>query len=283
MFRKLCGETTLRNVVIVTNMWGGGSRDINEARERELRDKFFRPAIDKGAQIARHSNTVQSAHDIIRTILQSTVRHPPVALRIQYELVDKSRDIVDTTAGKVINRELNEQTKRHQAELREVREEMQRALREKDEQTRRELEEEARRLQERMVEIARDERGMSAGYAAEKERVEARIKAVERGVQKREQDEANHTHDPPDETNVADRVGSGQQTKRPQDLTGTPTTISPDNLAHHGTTPSTTREIVSPPRRHQSLPLHPHTPSSFTTPHATSCVQAISCLAPHHD
>ena len=112
MFRKICGETTLRNVIVVTNMWEDGSRDVSEARERELRDNFFKPAIDKGAQMARHNNTPQSAHDIIRTIIRSTKRYHPVALRIQYELVDKPRDIADTTAGKAINRELNEQTRR---------------------------------------------------------------------------------------------------------------------------------------------------------------------------
>ena len=36
MFRKLCGDETLRNVVIVTNMWGEVSPAQGAAREREL-------------------------------------------------------------------------------------------------------------------------------------------------------------------------------------------------------------------------------------------------------
>ena len=191
MFRELCGKPTSKNVVIVTNMWGSDSRDISEARERELRDKFFKPAIERGAQMARHNNTPQSAHDIIRTIIRSTKQHRPVPLRIQNELVNDGKDIVETSAGKAIIRELNHQMRRHQAELGEVQEGMQRTL--KDDQAQRELEEETRRLQERMREIKKDREGMSGDYAAEKKRVGARIKAVERGVQKREQDEANHT------------------------------------------------------------------------------------------
>ena len=33
MFRKLCGESTLKNVVLVTNMWNVNPHHINEAWE----------------------------------------------------------------------------------------------------------------------------------------------------------------------------------------------------------------------------------------------------------
>ena len=188
------------NVVIVTNVWNNGSRDINEAYERELRDNFFKPALDGGAQMVRHCDTVESAHGIIRRIL----KNDPTSFQIERELVIGREDIVNTTAGKAMIQELNEQIKRHQAELEKVREEMERALRTKDEETKRELEEEARRLEERMAEIAKDEEGMSAGYVAEKARIEA---VIRKGWEARKivRDEANHAHNLRDETNVADR------------------------------------------------------------------------------
>ena len=184
MFCKLCGEIALKNVVIVTNAREGGSQAFSEARERELFTKFFKPALDGGARVVQHRNTLESAHNIIRKI---TGGHP-VALQIQRELVDKRKDIVDTTAGKVINRELNELMRRHHAELVEVLEEMERASKKGDEETKQELGEKKRRLQERVGEIAKEEKGMSAGYVAEKARVEARIKEAGQGVQKRERD-----------------------------------------------------------------------------------------------
>ena len=175
MFRKLCGDTALKNVVLVTNMWGEVSRDIGDAREKELSSKFFKPALDFGAQMVRHDNTVQSAHDIIRRVAANR----PVVLQIQRELVDERKDIVKTAAGEAINRELSEQIRRHQAELKAVQEGMMQALREKDEETREELEEERRRLQERMKELAKDSEGMGANYAAEKERMRARVKGMD--------------------------------------------------------------------------------------------------------
>ena len=216
MFRKLCGNTALKNVVLVTNMWGEVSADIGEAREKELSAKFFKQALYYGAQIARHNNSAQSSHDIIRKI----AGNHPVALRIQWELVDDKRDILNTTAGEAVNRELNEQIRRHQAELEEIREEMEEALKEKDEEAKRELEEERRRLQERIKEIAKDSVGMASGYAAEKERVEARVKGMEReakGERERAEDErtrqsADRTRRPQDETDasVAYQVRSKQ-------------------------------------------------------------------------
>ena len=37
MFRKLCGDETLRNVALVTNMWSEVTSERGAARERELR------------------------------------------------------------------------------------------------------------------------------------------------------------------------------------------------------------------------------------------------------
>ena len=175
MFRELCGDTTLKNVVLVTNMWDEVSRDAGESREKELSTNFFKPALDKGARMARHHNTEQSARDIVRMI----VRSRPVVLQIQRELVDERREITHTSAGEIINRELNELIRRHQGSLNEIQEEMRQALRDKDEETRQELEEQKQKLQEEMRRIREDSEGMASNYAEEKERMKARMKEVE--------------------------------------------------------------------------------------------------------
>ena len=215
MFRNLCGESTLKNVVFVTNMWNEDSQNANEAREKELSDKFFRPALDGGAQMARHHNTIESAHDIIRRIIDNH----PVVLQIQRELVDERKDISDTTAGETINRELKEQVRRYQAELRELREEVTRALEEKDEEMRQKLEEAKGGLQKRLEKIEKDLKTMAANYAAEREEVEARMEEMGREVrQEREQSEAESDQEPAISTdrlqytpNAAEVDGAGEQ------------------------------------------------------------------------
>ena len=175
MFRELCGDSTLKNVVLVTNMWGEVVPDIGEAREKELSGNFFKAVLDKGAQMTRHQDTAQSAHGIIRKIMGN----PPVALRIQEELVDEQKGIIDTAAGGAVDQELKEQIGRHRVELKSIKEEMAQALREKDEETRRELEEERRKLERRIEKVMKDSEGMAASYAAEKERMEAKVKQMQ--------------------------------------------------------------------------------------------------------
>ena len=174
MFRELCGDSTLKNVVLVTNMWGEVSPEDGQDREDQLSGDFFKSVLDKGAQMVRHHNTAESTHDIIRRIIDN---HPAV-LQIQHELVDEQKDIVDTAAGEVINKELNELMRRHQVELKKVQEEMMQAMKEKDEETRQELEDERKKMQERMDKMKKDSDEMASKYAEEKERMEDKMKQM---------------------------------------------------------------------------------------------------------
>jgi len=187
MFRELCGDASLKNVVLVTNMWGEVSQDVGEAREAELTNKFFKPALEKGAQMARHQNTEQSAHDIIRMIMKNR----PVVLQIQREMVDEQKDIIDTAAGEAVNEELKEQIKKHQEEWQAAQDQMVQALKEKDEETRQDMEEETRRLQEQMEKIKKDSEGMASSYAEEKESMKTKLKEMEqKAKEEKEQAEA---------------------------------------------------------------------------------------------
>ena len=187
MFHELCGDETLKNVVLVTNMWGEVSQNIGEVREQKLATNFFKPALDKGAQLVRHHHTTESAYDIIRRI----VNNQPMALQIQRELVDEGKTITDTAAGEVINKELNEQIRLHQVELKAVQEEMVQALKNKDEEGRKELEEETRKLTEEVDKMRNDSAGMVSNYQEEKRRMEEVIRQMQDQVrQEREKAEA---------------------------------------------------------------------------------------------
>ena len=188
MLCELCGNEALKNVVLVTNMWGEVSPEAGEDREKQLSNKFFKPALDNGAQLARHQNTSQSAHDIIQRIMGNH----PVVLQIQRELVDEQKDIVRTAAGGAVNRELKEQMRRHQDELEGIQKDIEQALKEKDEQTRQELEEDRRRLQEQVDKVRQDSESMALNYAAERRRMEARMGEIEQEAIERERAEAEH-------------------------------------------------------------------------------------------
>ena len=234
MFRKLCGDTALKNVVIVTNMWDEVSRDIGEAHEKVLSNKIFKPVLSKGAQMVRHHDTTESVHDIIRKIL----RNPPVVLQIQRELVDERKDLVNTTAAKAINRELNERVKQHQAELKEGREG-------KDE--------EMRRNPREQMKTEEDSKRVILNCVAEKEK---------EGMMKRERNEARRNRqliDPnrrlQDTANAsaADRVRRDQGVKKQQDRLGSSGEDRPDR---HQASPSRPLSLQMPSRLTPCVQVH---------------------------
>ena len=112
----------MRNVVLTTNMWGDVTPEIGAARERQLTAEFVKPALERGAQLHRHYDTTESAHQIIREILNNHRTQTP--LQVQRELVDEGREFDRTTVGEEINREVNERAKKLEelpSELRKVR------------------------------------------------------------------------------------------------------------------------------------------------------------------
>ena len=178
MFRNLCGEAALRNVVIVTNMWGGVEPEVGYAREAELmrEDIFFKPALEKGARMARHTNTVPSAQAIIRLFFNNR----PLPLQIQRELVDEQMDIVETSAGQELNRELNAQIRKHQEEVRAIAKEMEMATKDKDEEARNELEIETKRMHEEIERFESEARRLASDYRRDKKEFQARLAEMDR-------------------------------------------------------------------------------------------------------
>ena len=172
MFRKLCGEKALKNVVIVTTMWGSVNLADGEAREAELasHDIFFKLALKNCAQMARSDHTVESAQAILRRI----IRNIPLALRIQEELIDEHKDISKTAAGEELNRELMRQMRGHEEELNQLKKEMA-ASGNEDEATRRELEDECRKLVAKMEQVQYDSQRLESDYRAENAKLSQKI------------------------------------------------------------------------------------------------------------
>lgn len=144
MFREFCGEKTLKNVILMTNMWGRVTPQQGAAREQQLKDKYLKEAIEKGAQICRHNNTPESARAILRKILHNQ----PIALKIQREMIDEHKDIGQTGAGTELSREISDLVRMYQKEMRDLEESNRKAIEAKDEESRKEVEEEKRKAEE---------------------------------------------------------------------------------------------------------------------------------------
>lgn len=177
MFRNLCGDKTLENVAIVTNMWAGVDLHIGEAREKELasKDMFFKPVLDKGAKLVRHDHTLESAHNIIRSFFNQV----PQALQIQQEL-DSGMDISQTSAGRELDRDLMELITQHRKDIQAIIEEMKEASYLRDEQARQELAQDREKLQEEVKRIQADSENLASGYMEALRKLEERMNETQR-------------------------------------------------------------------------------------------------------
>ncbi|KZT74204.1 hypothetical protein DAEQUDRAFT_702482 [Daedalea quercina L-15889] len=116
LFRKLCGDSAMTNVVIVTTMWETVDPQLGEQRLQQLEKNYFKDAVDRGARILRHDNTSHSA----AAILSKLLRKPAKVLRIQDQLVAEHKTIPQTDAGHELDDQLGELCKQHQKKVNEL-------------------------------------------------------------------------------------------------------------------------------------------------------------------
>lgn len=174
IFRKMCGDDSLKNVAIVTTMWSKVTEAEGQRRVTELTslDDFFKPALQKRARMIHHKrDTVESAHQIIRAIFDNH----PVPLIIQEELVDENKSIDETSASKEVDKKIAALTAKYEQQLREQLAAAEEARKEKDEQTRKEQLEEAERVQKQLAKFQAEQASHQENYR----RLQAQLQEAE--------------------------------------------------------------------------------------------------------
>ena len=134
-FRGLCGDENLKSTILVTTMWDHVSQVLGDSREAELIDRpdFWGEMLANNSQMARHSNDHNSAINIVGRVLDRKLR---VTLAVQEQMA-RGLTLEETTAGKEMFKELEEQRRRYEEKLRQAEENTKIALqRQEDEAAR---------------------------------------------------------------------------------------------------------------------------------------------------
>ena len=119
MMKKLCGVSSLKNVVLATTMWEKVTEDDGARREAELRKTFWKDMIDSGSQSTRlMTNTKTEALKLVKLLLKNT----PVLTRLQREL-QSGKELKDTSAGAELRDEYEKITRTLKSELEATRKE----------------------------------------------------------------------------------------------------------------------------------------------------------------
>jgi len=142
-------------------MWGNVIPEIGAIREQQLATEFVKSALDKGAQLHRHHDTTESAHQTIRVILNNHQTRTP--LQVQRGIVDEKREFNRTTVGEEINREVDECTKKLKGEIGDL-ENALKTVEDREKETRSQLEAEIVELRATIEKLAGRSRNMNANF-----------------------------------------------------------------------------------------------------------------------
>src|ERR1700685_1400775 len=101
MFKSICGQEAMPNVIIATTMWG----EVNEAhgarREEELKRDFGKDMVTDGCTIERFMDSYESAWFIIDRLSEQE----RAKVQLSHELVERRLQLKQTTAGVTLNDE----------------------------------------------------------------------------------------------------------------------------------------------------------------------------------
>ncbi|KAF4588347.1 Proteasome subunit beta type-4 [Pleurotus pulmonarius] len=116
-FAELCGTAAAERVILVTTMWSQVKKEVGIRREAELRSKFWKDLIDKGAKVERFDASFESAWAIIGTV------HQPLGqegILLQEELANLNKHLSETRAGKTLYNTLQKQLDEEKRLLKEL-------------------------------------------------------------------------------------------------------------------------------------------------------------------
>ncbi|QRV94467.1 50S ribosome-binding GTPase [Ceratobasidium sp. AG-Ba] len=184
LFRRMCGTDSLKNVVIATNMWSMPPTEMENRRQDQLQNEFFKPALDERARLVRRATPGrESAHEIIRKLVGQQAR----PTRIQEEMVDLRKPLVGTEVGKELEMQLADRVERQQREINDVREEIRAEIQERGRAAVAALEKYEREKEEDITRLQESIRVLRAGLESEREMYRRRLREEQEAFD-REQD-----------------------------------------------------------------------------------------------
>lgn len=125
MFRKLCGEEFMKNVILGTTFWDLAGEETGAAREEELlqTDGFFRDMKERGCEVVRIAGDRESK----LKLLSRFAAKQPMVMRIQRELFE-GKPLIETAAASAISQELAELQRQNNEKLADTRFQAQRKM-----------------------------------------------------------------------------------------------------------------------------------------------------------
>ncbi|KAL1590965.1 hypothetical protein WHR41_00395 [Cladosporium halotolerans] len=137
MFKRLCGDQNLANVVMATCQWERVLEADGVERERQLKEthNFWGYMVERGSKIHRHYNNRESALRLIDSLVSGNTARPKIVLDIQAQMVDEGKDLADTAAGQAVDDAIAKERQRFAKQIAESQADLREALASRDRET----------------------------------------------------------------------------------------------------------------------------------------------------
>lgn len=148
LFRALCGDEPMKKVVLATTFW---EVMTNEERAREHEEElrstpeYWGDMLIKNATMTQFHDTQESAFAIVESLLHNEEK---ITLKIQREMVDQKLDLIDTTAGEALKRELTKTIAIYEAKIEKLKTDVDAAFKARDDELQEVKTTQAKRVEE---------------------------------------------------------------------------------------------------------------------------------------
>lgn len=162
IFKKICGQLALKNVILVTTRWNEVEESLGASREQQLRDNFWAYMLNNGSTMARFYGDRDSAIGMASQL----VSQRGIVLEIQRELVDEGKTLKQTVAGAFVSDDISEMKTQYEQELRDL-EKLRQTLQDGDRAMKRQIQQDWAREQARLQTVHVDEERLRREIGAE--------------------------------------------------------------------------------------------------------------------
>ncbi|KAI0517988.1 P-loop containing nucleoside triphosphate hydrolase protein [Xylaria bambusicola] len=169
VFKRICGEKAMANVVLVTSRWDEVGEPVGASREHELRERFWAYMLGHGSGLNRYHGDRDSA----RAIASQLLLKDTVVLQIQDEIVNKGKNLDQTAAGSYVDDGVTKLKAQFEKDLRDL-EELRRQLREGDRLMKLQVQSDMQIQRGKLTEVEKQQVSLKRDIVAE---VEQEIKA----------------------------------------------------------------------------------------------------------
>ena len=162
IFKKICGDTALQNVLLVSTRWNEVDEPTGASREQQLREEFWAYMLGYGSTMARFYGNRESAIGIASQL----VSRRSIVLEIQREMVEEGKTLQQTAAGAFVNGDILELKAQYEHDIAEL-EKLRQTLRDNDRAMKRQVQIDWQREQARLRTAQADEERLRRDITAE--------------------------------------------------------------------------------------------------------------------